>query len=76
MIGKEVDGDLLRNWINCSNLDLEVVKRETAQEQNLSKIIDIEKNFNFRPYTFTPHGIAELQFYADGGGTLNSDAKE
>lgn len=43
------------------------VKENTNRK--LSKAIDIEKNFNFRFYTFTPPGIAELQLYADIGGT-------
>lgn len=36
------------------------------KNKNLSNI-DIEKNFKFRPYTFTLRGITEIQFYADLG---------
>lgn len=32
------------------------------------KAIDLEKNFNFRHYTFTPRGVDEIQLYADLGG--------
>lgn len=27
------------------------------KHRKLWKVIDIEKNFNFRPYTFTPRGV-------------------
>lgn len=29
--------------------------------KNLSKVIDIKKNFNFRPYAFASRGIPEIQ---------------
>lgn len=37
------------------------------KNKKLSKV-NIEKNFNFMPYTFTPRCITELQLYADLGG--------
>lgn len=44
-------------------------KRWSGVKQNknnrLVKVIDAERNFNFRSYTFTPRGITEIQLYAD-----------
>lgn len=37
----------------------------------------MEKNFNFRPYTFTLRGVAEIELYADlGGNTIQSSNDE
>lgn len=36
----------------------------------------MEKNFNFRSYSFPPYGIVELQFYDDDGGTLTLMPKD
>lgn len=44
--------------------------------KKLSKVIDIEKIFNFWLYSFTPRHLAELQFYADDGGTLTLMSKD
>lgn len=38
------------------------------KNKKLSKVIN-KKNFSFRPYTFTPRGVVELQLYADLGGS-------
>lgn len=35
--------------------------------ENLSKVIDVEKNYNFKPYIFTSRDVTELQLYADLG---------
>lgn len=34
------------------------------KDKRLSKYIDSKKHFVFRPYTFTPRGIAEAKLYA------------
>lgn len=34
-----------------------------AAIKSLAKVIDDEKNFNFRPYVFTPRGVAILSLF-------------
>lgn len=31
-------------------------------KRNLSKEIDVEKNYNFRPYSHTPRGVSPFNF--------------
>lgn len=39
------------------------------EHKKLWKVIDVEKNFNFWQYAFTPRGVAEIQLYEDLGGS-------
>lgn len=34
------------------------------------KEINIEKNFEFHPYSHIPHGVSPMQFYEQEGGTV------
>lgn len=53
-----------------SNLKQHKLKR-------LSKLIDSEKHFNFRPYTFTHHQIVDAELYATlGGGYIEISTDE
>lgn len=51
-------------------------KCKRKENKKLSEVIDNEKNFNFRPYIFTPRGIVELGFYAEDGGALSLMSRE
>lgn len=65
----------LRDQVGLISLELEMVGHKIEQENEKSKVIDVERSFNFRPYTFTPRGIVELQLYADLGGSTMSNYK-
>lgn len=45
------------------------VKQNTNKK--LSGVIDMEKGFNFRPYTYTPGDISKLQFHDDDGTNMS-----
>lgn len=38
---------------------------KAMDKKTLSLIIDVEKNYNFRPYSYTPQGVTLLMFYSD-----------
>lgn len=40
------------------------------KHKKLSKVIDVEKNLKFRPYTFTPLRVAEIQLCVDLGENI------
>lgn len=43
-----------------------MVRCEVAdKKKTLSKIIDVEKNYSFRPYSYTPGGVTPVLFYSD-----------
>lgn len=42
-----------------------MAKRESKNNKNLSKVIDVEKNYNFLPYSYTPYGVSPLQFFKE-----------
>lgn len=44
--------------------------------KRFSKSIDSEKHFNFRAYTFTPRGIADVELYAAPRGGLSEISVE
>lgn len=41
--------------------------REVKETRGTVEFIDVQNNFNFKPYTFTPRGVAEIQPYPDLG---------
>lgn len=38
-----------------------------TKHKKLAKVIGVEQNFNFMPYTFTPQDVVEIQLYTDLG---------
>lgn len=44
---------------------LRCVNIKQANNKALSKVIDLEKNLNFRPYTYSSRGVSALQFLAN-----------
>lgn len=47
------------------------------KRKSLLKLINFEKYFNFRPYTFTPRGAVDVKLYVTlGGGFVDIAADE
>lgn len=43
----------------------------TEDKKALSKVIDVEKNYSFRPYSNTPHEVTPMFFYAKSSGEVS-----
>lgn len=38
---------------------------KATDKKTLSRVIDVEKNYSFKPYSYTPRGVTPLLFYSD-----------
>lgn len=47
-----------------------------TMRKTLKKEINIEKNFKFRPYSYTPREVLTLQFYEEESGLVKLTPKD
>lgn len=60
-----VDGEEREKTTKCKHRGLRFVGMKMQPKKMLSKVIDIEKNYIFRPYSYTPREILPLQLYLE-----------